>query len=296
MKLAPYRHSLREGLRNLIRHPLVTLASITTITLMLFMMGAFIMFSMNARAIAEKAGQQPPVEITLEIGVSPEEIQAIQAMLTADTAVVDTLVHTPEENFEQFKTNMGKSELFEDFTVDVIPYTISVHLTDPALGRDFAVRAGGMPGVRKVALELEVMEFLNSAIRGVNYATLIAFVVLGLVAFFIISNMVRIAVFSRAEEINIMKYVGATNWYIRVPFIIEGAFVGLVGALLATLIAVLVYMRLYEVLMGNMVEDSFLALLPIRSVGYLVLLFNICIGVLLGAIGSAISVRRHILV
>lgn len=294
MKLAPYRLSLREGLRNLVRHPLVTMASITTITLMLFLMGAFIIFSMNARAIAEKAGQQPPVEITLEIGVSQEEIQAIQAMLAADEAVVDTIIHTPEENFEQFKANMEKVDLFEEFTVDVIPYTISVHLSDPAMGSEFAIRAGGMPGVRKVSLELEVMAFLNSAIRGVNYATLIAFAVLGLIAFFIISNMVRIAVFSRAEEINIMKYVGATNWYIRVPFIIEGAFVGLTGALLATLIVVLIYIRLYNTLMGDMAADSFLALLPIVSVGYLVLLFNIGIGTLLGSIGSALSVRRHI--
>jgi cell division transport system permease protein len=294
MKITLLKHSVQEGLNNMVRHPLVSLASITTITLMLFLMGTFIIFSMNARQMMTRAGEQPPVEITLNIGVTQAEIDAISASLKANPDILEFKMYTPEENFEQFKKNLGKEEIFSGFSAAYIPYTYSVRLRDPSIGEAFQAQATGLPGVRKVALELTVMKFLSKAILWVNYATLIAFVVLGVIAFFIISNMVRVAVFARGEEINIMKYVGATNWYIRVPYILEGALVGLIGSFLAWGVVCLIYNRLYEVLMAGTAADNLLAMVAPSSVFKVVLLLNILIGAGVGAVGSAISVRHHI--
>ncbi len=149
-------------------------------------------------------------------------------------------------------------------------------------------------GVRKVSLELAVMSFLSDAIVWVNYATLAAFVVLGLISFFIISNMVRISVFARGEEISIMKYIGATNWYIRVPYIIEGALVGLIGAAVAWGVTMFGYDRLYSTLMAGAKPSDVLTMLPTEQLTIIILMINLVIGVGVGSLGSAASVRRHI--
>ena len=294
MKWTSIRHSIMEGLRSIIRHPLVTLASVTTIALMLVLLGAFQVFSFNARQIMEHAGQQPPVEITMNIGVGESELAAVSRALDENSAVLEYTLYTPKENFDQFKKNMGDEELFQDFPENNIPYTYSVRLTDPSLGQDFQNKVAGYPGVRKVSLELSIMQFLSKAIIWVNYATLIAFSVLSIISFFIISNMVRVAVFSRGEEISIMKYVGATNWYIRVPYIIEGALVGLTGSLLAWLTIWASYTQIYNLLMAGTLESDLLAMVSPPVLSLQILVVDLLIGVGVGALGSAISVRRHI--
>jgi len=296
VKLSIVRHSVFEGLRNIIRHPLVTLASITTIALMLVLLGAFSVFSANARKIMSQAGQQPPVEITMSIGVSEEELAAVTRALEAHPDVLEFTLHTPEDNFEQFKESMENKDLFEDFPVSNIPYTYSVRLSDPDKGKDFQAQITGLPGVRKVTLELSVMQFLSKAIVWVNYATLVAFVILSVIAFFIISNMVRVSVFARGEEISIMKYVGATNWYIRIPYIVEGALVGLTGALLAWALTWFAYEWIFNALMVGVRPNDVLAMVDPGQIARQIILVNLVIGIGVGALGSAISVRRHIAV
>lgn len=294
MKTALIRHSISEGFNNLVRHPLVTLASITTIALMLFLLGAFSIFSLNARQMMARAGEQPPVEITLEIGVTESQLDAIQQDLAANPNVKEFQLYTPEENFEKFKTNLGQEELFADFSANYIPYTFAVRLHDPAGGRDFESHMNGLEGVRKVNLEILVMEFLSRAIVWVNYATLFAFIVLGVISFFIISNMVRVAVFARGDEINIMKYVGATNWYIRIPYILEGAVAGLFGGFLAWLIVYLIYSRLFGLFMANTKPTDVMAMITPATIAVKIMLLNLSLGIGVGGIGSAVSVRRYI--
>lgn len=294
MKTPLLRHSLKEGLRNIVRHPFVTIVSISTIALMLLLLSAFILFSLNARNIMAQAGQQPPVEITMNLDVAPEQLQQLEEKLAADETVLEYTLYTPQENFDSFKESMENDALFADFPVDNIPYTFAIRLIDPAEGEEFQTRVLAQPGVRKVSLEQSVMQFLARAIVFVNYATLAIFAVLILIALFIISNMVRIAVFSRGAEISIMKYVGATNWYIRVPFIIEGGLVGLAGALLAWGLVSFGYSRLFAALMGPGRPDDFLSMLAPALVSGKILLMNLVIGIGVGAVGSALSVRRHI--
>jgi cell division transport system permease protein len=139
-----------------------------------------------------------------------------------------------------------------------------------------------------------VMDFLGNAREWVNIGTLVAFVVLCAISLFIISNMVRISVYARGEEISIMKYVGATNAYIRFPYILEGAIVGLSGAVIAWGLVYAGYVKIFDILMAGTKPDSFLAMVPISGMALRILWINIGLGVLVGAVGSALSVRRHI--
>ncbi len=294
MRLSAIRNSVREGFVNILRHPLVTLASITTIALMLFIMGAFTSFSMNARTMMARLSQQPPVEITLNLGISQENLAALQSQLGSDPNVLEYKVYTPEQNLASFKSQMEDDKLFEGFGAENLPYTITVRLSDPSISESFAAQYGGLPGVNDVSLEVAVMKFLSQAIVWVNYATLAAFAALLAISLFIISNMVRVAVFSRAEEINIMKYVGATNWYIRIPFILEGALVGLLGAIIAFSSVYGVYGYIFDQLMHGMDQTSVLAMIPKERLALPILGICALTGMSVGAIGSVFSVRKHI--
>ncbi len=295
MKLSTARQSIKEGFVNIVRHPLVTIASVTTISLMLMLIGAFIIFSVNANRIATNASQQPPILIWMEYETTPEAVAEIDAQLKADEAVKSYEVQTPEDNFAQFREELGEdAQVLDGFDATLLPYTFTVQLNDTAHIEDFKIKLEGMPGVRKVEYSQPVTEFLNKARSAVNFSTLVAFAILCGIALFIISNMVRIAVFSRAEEIGIMKYVGATNWYIRVPYIIEGSLIGLIGALFANVIVLVFYSVLFKNVLNGQTSISFIELIPVSQLAKEVILITTLLGVIVGGGGSAIAVRRHI--
>ncbi len=295
MRLSAAKHSIRDGLSGVFRHPVVSLATVSTITLMLSVLSAFVIFSENANKFAESASQQPPILVWVDYGAAEGTVDAIGRALGADANVRNYTMQTPEENFEAFKADLGdNADVLDGFDPSLLPYTFTVQLVDSSLADDFKTETEGLFGVRKVEYSQPVTEFLNRVRTAVNYITLAAFVVLCGVTLFIISNMVRIAVFSRSEEIAIMKYVGATNLYIRVPFIIEGSIVGFAGAILASTAV----MALYSVIVRNTASAmngiSFLHLIPTGMVMDRIAAINLLLGILIGAGGSALSVRKYV--
>ena len=291
-----FLNSIKEGFRGIIRHPLVTIASISTIMLMLIIMGAFYLFSVNARIIMTKLSQRPPIEIYMKLQCTEEERNFVAAQLSANPNIIEYTMSTPQENYEGFKSNLGSSSsILDDFDYNMyLPYTFNIRLTDPALADQVCAEIATYTGVSKVAQESNVMAFLTRASRIVNITTAVSFVVLFIIALFIISNMVRISVYSRASEIEIMKFVGATNNYIRFPYITEGAIVGLFSAICSWSVTVLVYHQVYMKAMSSINIDSFYALASTRSIMWHDLVILVVMGLIIGAVGSGISVRNYI--
>ncbi|MCR4766373.1 MAG: permease-like cell division protein FtsX [Saccharofermentans sp.] len=289
-------NSIKEGFRGIIRHPLVTIASITTIMLMLLIMGAFYIFSINARMIMTKLSQRPPIEVYMNLQCSEEELSFVTQQLSANPNILDYTMASPEQNYESFKANLGSSSsILDDFDYNMyLPYTFSLRLTDPSLADQVCGEVATYTGVSKVAQESNVMRFLTKASRIVNITTFAAFIVLFVIALFIISNMVRISVYSRASEIEIMKFVGATNNYIRLPYITEGALVGLFSAVCSWAVTILVYRQVYFKAMSSIDPGSFYALAGTRSIMWHELVILIVMGLIIGAVGSGISVRKYV--
>lgn len=296
MSARAFLNSIKEGVTGIIRHPLVTIASITTILLMLVLMSAFFVFSANARSIMKKLGQQPPIEVYMRLQCTQEELDIMSQALTNDARVIGFTLLSPEQNYENFKANLGSSSsILDGFDYNMyLPYTFTVQLSDPSYANDVANYLRSGSGVNKVALESNVMSFLVRARQIVNVVTGVSFVVLLLIALFIISNMVRISVYARANEIEIMKFVGATNAYIRMPYIIEGALVGLVSAICAWGASCFIYRSVYASMMGKVSTSSFYAILPLQNIMWWVLILVVLMGVIIGAVGSGISVRNYI--
>ena len=296
MSMRAFFNSIREGFRGIIRHPLVTMASITTIMLMLIIMGAFYMFSVNARRIMTKLSQRPPIEVYMTLQCTEEERDFVAKKLGSNPDVIDYTLTSPLENYESFKSNLGSSSsILDDFDYNMyLPYTFNLRLSDPSLADAVCAEISTYPGVSKVAQESNVMTFLTRASRIVNITTAVSFAVLFVIALFIISNMVRISVYSRASEIEIMKFVGATNNYIRLPYITEGAIVGLFSALTSWTAVTLIYHQIYDKAMSSIDPGSFYALASTRSVMWHELVILLVMGLIIGSVGSGISVRKYI--
>ncbi len=296
MTLRAFVNSIREGFRGIIRHPLVTIASISTIMLMLVIMGAFYMFSVNARTIMTKLSQRPPIEVYMKLQSSEEERDFVAQQLASNPNILEYSMSTPEENYLSFKSNLGSSaSILDDFDYNMyLPYTFSIRLSDPGIANEVCADISTYTGVSKVSQESNVMAFLTKASRIVNLTTAATFIVLFVIALFIISNMVRISVYSRASEIEIMKFVGATNNYIRLPYITEGAIVGVFSALCSWAITILVYRQVYGKAMSSIAYSSFYALVPTRSLVWHDLFILVVMGLIIGAVGSGISVRKYV--
>jgi cell division transport system permease protein len=296
MRLRILLNSLKESFKSIVRHPLVTLASVTTIALMLVLMGGFVAVSLNANHIADNIGQQPPVEIWMELEVTTEEINGMKEALSAHPEIVEYITVTPEENFRILKENLGDdADVLSNFKgASMLPYSFQVRLKNPEASESFEKQVLGFSGVHRVDYSKKVMDSLTGIIRWVNTGTMVAFAVMCIISLFIIANMVRVSVLARREEIAIMKYVGATNTYIRMPYVLEGGIAGLLGALIATAVVYVVYDAAYARLMQGANPESFYSLLTLDDLMLPVMLINLALGVVIGALGSMVSVRKYV--
>lgn len=293
---------LKDSLFNIVRHPLVTLASVTTVTLMLILLGAFTVLSQNANFWVESLAQQPAIEVWGNPNMTEDEQAIIKQYLDSNANVLDYEMLSPIENFELLRSQMGDdASALDNFDYSLLPYVFQVQLVNPELASEFTNQISAYPGVTDVDYEEKVMSTLANIVRWVNLITLIIFAIMVIVSLFIISNMVQLSILAQSEEISIMKYIGATNNYIRIPYILEGALIGTFGALLAWGVVYFSYQQVYNRFGGASMNDTastiFLSnnfLLPAAQVMWIVLGINLVLGIVVGATGSLMSVRKYI--
>lgn len=293
---------LKDSLFNIVRHPLVTLASVTTVTLMLILLGAFTVLSLNANYWVETLAQQPAIEVWGNPNMTTNEQDIIKQYLDSNENVLDYEMLTPIENYELLRSQMGAdASALDNFDYSLLPYVFQVQLINPELANEFTNQVSAYPGVTDVDYEEKVMSTLANVVKWVNLVTIVIFAIMVIVSLFIISNMVQLSILAQSEEIGIMKYIGATNNYIRIPYILEGALIGSFGAFLAWGIVYISYQQVYNRFGGGNLSDAvntvFLSnnfLLPGSQVMWIVLMINLILGIVVGSAGSMMSVRKYI--
>ena len=289
------KNMIKEAFRGISRHPMITFASITTVALMLIILGSFMAFTLNANFIIDKVGTEPPIEIWMREDVPQAQLEDLDKELESNPLVKNYKLLSPQEHYDNYRDILGDdASLIDSFDPALLPYSFTVQLNDPDTVDAFKEKIRTYPGIDNIEYSQVVIDFLNQASKIVNIASLISVTVLLLVSLLIISNMVRISILARSEEVAIMKYVGATNSYIRVPYLLEGAFTGIIGSLAAWVVVVILYNRIYDLAMGDTPVSSALALLPLENLTWIILLVLFLTGTLVGAVGSGISVRKHV--
>ena len=296
MRISSFFYTLRQGVRNLFRNKLFTLASIATISACLFLFGLFYAIVTNFQYIVKNAQQGVSVSVFFDDGLEDSRIQQIGELITRRTEVSNVVYISADEAWAEFKGEYLKG--YEDgFTenplIDSAHYDI--YLSDVSMQPALVTYLESMEGVRQVNRS----ELVATTLTGVN--ALIAYVSVGIivillaVSVFLISNTVMIGISVRREEINIMKYIGATDFFVRSPFVIEGMLIGLIGAALP----LGVIYGMYNMVL-NYVSDRFpmlttlLSFLTVEEVFGVLTPVSLGIGVGIGLMGSIVTVRRYL--
>lgn len=296
MRISTLFYTLRQGFRNIFRNKLFTLASIATISACLFLFGLFYAIVANFQHIVKTAQEGVAVTVFFEEGIEDTRIQEIGTMIAKRTEVSRVHFVSADEAWESFKQDYLK-EYADGFTENPLESSshYEVYLSDVSMQNALVTYIESISGVD----HLNYSTIMATTLTGVN--ALIAYVSVGIigillaVSVFLISNTVMIGISVRKEEINIMKYIGATDFFVRSPFIIEGMLIGLIGAALPLS---LIYF-LYNTVMAYILERfsvlaSLLAFLTVEEVFNVLIPVSLGIGVGIGFLGSIVTVRKHL--
>ncbi|MDF2636639.1 MAG: hypothetical protein K0R78_3513 [Pelosinus sp.] len=283
---------VKEALSSLKRNGLMSFASVTTVALSLLILGMFLVMVLNLNNMASALESQVQISVYLQDGLSDLEMREVGTRITKLPGVVQVNFIGKEEAMSRFKDRLGEQQNLLNALGEAnpLPNAFEVKVDKTERVKPVAQAIMQFKGVENAKFGQEVVEQLFALTKMVRIFGLVIIVFLALAALFIISNTIRITVFARRREIGIMKYVGATNWFIRWPFLLEGMMLGFGGAL----IAVLLLNETYGVLIHQVYESlAFLPLIPqypfITNISVVLLVT----GTVIGALGSTISLRRY---
>lgn len=295
MKLSKFKYSFSEAKKNVIRNGLMSIASLFTIASCLVILGVFTLITMNVNTVTGQIKDQCEVQLYMNIDATDEMIEAVGAQVSAVENVKECTLFTKEEMLEYAQKDMfdGNEGLLEGFEEDN-PFSDSykVVLYDIENTTQTAEELAKIEGVEKVVNKQDVVNVVVSLSDAVKKFSIVAMIVLLIIAIIIISSTVKLTVHNRRKEINIMKYIGATDRFIRAPFVLEGLIIGFCGAVVAFIIvfwtyfAILGYMKGMNFTLFEMVTLS-------KAAPILGILFTV-FGSLIGVCGSAISMRKYL--
>ncbi len=293
-------YSIKQGVKNIYRNRMFSLASIGTITACLFMFGIFYFLLSNFRYMIHNAETSVAVTVFFDEGITDKEIDKIGKLIDSREEVANYIFVSAEEAWESFKEEVfqGQEDLEASFGEDnplQDSASYQIYLNDISKQGELVTYLEKVEGVRQVNSSDTTASSLTSFNTLVAYVSVAIIIILLAVAIFLISTTVTMGISVRKDEIAIMRLIGATDFLVRAPFIVEGIIIGLVGASLPLGILYLIYNRVVEYvgtrfsLLSNIltflsVEEVFSTLVPI----------SLLLGVGIGFLGSAMTVRKHL--
>lgn len=289
-------YNLKQGFVQIFRNRGMSLASIFSITAMLLILGLFFVITVNINMFTEVVKQDyDQIEVYLLDKTSKAEAEEIMAEIAKKDGVKDVEYRTKDEALEIMKERWGDSGyLLDSLGENPLPSSILIYVNSLEDAGDIAAYAGTFEGVEDIQYYQETVEKLTSITHFLQIAALVIMAFLVVVSVVVVSNTVKLTVFARSKEIEIMKYIGATNWFIRGPFLAEGVIIGLLAAVVSTGLIAFVYYKIVE-----MIGPQVLAIVscPLISVEYLttnMVIIFLALGMSIGAWGSIVSMRRFL--
>ncbi len=293
MKLNRYGYLIGEGFRNIFTHGFMSFASVTIIIACLIVMGSFTLLDININQIIDDIGDQNQILAYVDEDMTAQEASAkLQTKLSAldNVASVDFVSRSEARNSFMEKYDESLMEGIDD---EVFRHRFSIQLIDLSLMDETKAEIESIDGIAKVNAPTEFADKFISVRNVISIVSLALIVILGFVSLFIMSNTIKLATYGRREEIAIMKMVGASNSFIRCPFIVEGLVLGVLGGGLAFL----AQWGLYAALEAKIVQSlgiSFVEIVPFAQVWPFVLVTFLAVGILVGAVGGVIAIRNYL--
>jgi cell division transport system permease protein len=287
-----FRYFARETLISLRRNLLMTLAGILTVTVSLMLFGGILLFQKWVDHGTQRWKEGVEFEIFLTVNPTEEQVEEVRQELESDERVKKYFFLTKEDAYEEFKRLFSdKPDLVAETSPEALPPSFRVAPKQVEETRDLVAKYDTLPGVDQTVTADEAIRDLIDVTSFLRWAFIGLALVLLASALFLIVNTIRLATFARRREIEVMKLVGASNWFVRVPFMLEGLVQGAVGAGLAVG-GMFVLQRLFGTIENRegFFEGFYVTTSNAGSIGIIVLV----LGALIGVVGSSIGLRRFL--
>ncbi len=293
MSLSKGLYLIREGFRSIKTHGFMSFASVAIITACLIIIGSITLLSLNIDKLIADLEQQNEIVAFVDESIADEETaKALESSILA-VGNIESAEFVSRENAMKNFMSKYDDRLMEGIDASVFRHRFVLHLTDISQMAETKKALEAVPGILKVNAQIEYADRFVRVRNIVSVISLILTAVLTFVSFFIMSNTIKLTTYGRREEIAIMKMVGATNSFIRTPFVIEGLILGLLGGLFGFLIQWLLYTLLNSSLMDTL-TGSFVTLVPFKTVMWPLLAAFLGIGVLIGVFGGLNAIRNYL--
>ena len=295
-KISTLFYTIKQGFKNIFRNKLFSLASIATISSCLFLFGLFYSVIVNFQNIVRTVEEGVCVTVFFDEGLDESQITQIGELISKRTEVSKLIYISADEAWNSFKEDY-LGEYADGFTENPLADSANyqIYLNDVSMQSSLVTYLESVPGVRKINQSVLLASTLTGVNSLVGYISVGMIVVLLAVSIFLISNTVTIGISVRKEEIGVMKYIGATDFFVQAPFVIEGILIGLIGAA----IPLITMYFIYEKVVGYILERfggfiSLLSFLPAQTVFEVLTPVSVAMGVGIGFLGSFTTVRKHL--
>ncbi|MBO4783199.1 MAG: permease-like cell division protein FtsX [Lachnospiraceae bacterium] len=294
MKIRTFFYTIEQGILGIFKNKWFGFVTVATISACLFVFGIFYAIAFNVWNIVQNAEQNVSITVFFEEGITEERIDEIGDMIGRRPEVARYELVTAEEAWEKFSVQLG--EYADGFTENPLENCANyqIYLGDVSKQSELVNYLEGVDGVRKI----NKSDFTADTLSGINMVLIYVFIgiilILFAVSIFLISNTVTMGISVRKEEITIMKYVGATDFFVRAPFVFEGMILGLIGAAIPMGLLYYLYGIVTNLITDKFAFLSFLTFLPAYEIFTYLIPFSLALGVGIGFVGSFFTVRKHL--
>lgn len=289
-------YNLKQAFSQMGRNKGMYFTSVLAITAMMLILGLFFVAFVNVNLFAASIEKDYNViQIYLHDGNKAEVNQAVETTLRGTAGVDDVKYVSKDEALVTLKQKWGENAyLLDNLPENPLPDSYMVYVEDKDAANALAAAAPGIEGVEDVVYYRDTIEKLAQVSHFIELGSLIAMAFLVVVSIIIVANTIKLTVFNREKEIGIMKYLGATDWFVRAPFIWGGIIVGMLSAFIATGLTHLIYTKIVEIIGGDIARILSVTVVPAEFLTKNVLIIFLCLGISIGVCGSIISIRRFL--
>ena len=301
MKLSGIRYLADQGVENIWKNKMMAFATFCVLLISLLLVGIAGLFYVNLNSMIKGLGSQNEVAVFMKVGTTDEENTAAEEAIKAIPNIDKVTFISKEDGLSRQKANLPNAQkIFDDYIgtdASFMPDGFSVTVKNTDLIADTTAQISAVANVQSASASPQVAEFLRELRKMVSLIAGAIIIALSIISMIIISNTTKASVFARREEIQIMKYVGATNAFIRTPFFVEGMVTGFFAGAGAFFITWAVYRAIFKILMeqGTLMRAFGVgSIIPFENIQIWVAIAYLLVGALVGALGSVVSTRRHI--
>jgi len=289
-------YTLKQAFLQVFRNRTMALASIFAIMAMLLILSIFFILVININTAAQAIkNDYDSIELFLEDKTSKKEAEIIIDDIRTKDGVEDVYYKTKKEALNEFRERWGENAyLLDTLTDNPLPNSIVILISDLEQAESIAGTSAAYDGVEDVKFYKDTVDKLLEATRFIQIAAIVIMIFLIIVSVVVVSNTIKLTVFNRSNEINIMKYVGATNWFIRGPFLCEGIIIGIISAGISVGISALIYSKLVDAIGDQLFSLLSMPMVPVDFLIYNFTWIFLALGVSIGACGSIISMRKFL--